>query len=311
MLAAVPVEVRPFAICVDQLELGEELRHAPNPGNARVVISLSATRELRVRAAWPDGQSIERKVPATPAECTAVRRVVLALVRAWVATPPAPKPKPVEPIKPVETPKPTSPIEVEGPRPRPPPTPPIPEPEPEPKPEPREEAVVEPPPPPPDIHWRFGAGALGGGMAGTTSAVAAVGSFFVELTHDRRLGVGLEGGLESSRASPTAYATQRWLTLYARGAVGLSDRVTMAATLGARAWFVETGAPLLPARTLIGGGAALTVGPEVALGPVQLLVRAAFAVRFPEERILIAGNTAVFLRWWQVGLVAGLAWHFP
>jgi hypothetical protein len=330
LLVIGPVEVRPFALCVDGLELNEELRNTPNPGSGRVVVSLSAPGELRVRATWPDGQSLERKVPAQPSECAAVRRIVLALIRAWLASPPAPVPRPPEPLPPpprpverrverppVETPvipPPPPPVRVEPPAPVVPPEP-APEPptEPEPPPDVLHEtvALTEPLPPAPETHWQLGVGALGGLMAGPTPTPAGAGAFFVELTRNRRLGLGLEAGLESSRSGTAAFASQRWLTLYARGEVPVHDRVRFAATLGVRGWAVEVGAPALPARTLFGGGGALTVGPEVTVGPVVLLVRGTFAVRLPEERISIAGNSALFLKWWQVGALAGLAWRFP
>ena len=161
---------------------------------------------------------------------------------------------------------------------------------------------------------------MGGATAGTTPELVAAGSFFVELDKGREgFGVGLEGGLESARSvrrnQGSLWAAQRWLTLYARFGVPLSPRVAFVATLGVRGWQLEAGSFEVPSprsvTNLVGGGAALTLGTEIELGPLVVLLRAIGAARFPEERITLNGNPELLLMWWQVGALAGLGWHFP
>lgn len=360
LLVTAAVQVEAGAPCVERSELAAALNDA---GAVQVSVSIAAPGVLRVKATWPGGQSIERKVPAGEGECPAVRRVVITLVKAWLAAPPAAPPRPPGKVEgvPRERP-PITPSEVAGP--------------------PRNDhsspgdrstegrrstplevsavdggASIDGPSTPLDVsgkrspnaltpidgapatplevssldggaqtdggpatsvgvdggpsRWHFAAAALAGTTAGTTPEAVAAGSFLVEVVRDRTLGAGVEGGLESSRSSGTAWASQRWLTLFLKGAVPLNDRVTLAATLGVRGWLAEVGAAQVPSQNLFAAGAALTLGAEVELGPVVLHLRAVGAARFPEDRVKIAGQTALFLKWWQVGALAGLGWHFP
>lgn len=171
----------------------------------------------------------------------------------------------------------------------------------------------------PATGWKIGLGALGGSTAGTTPEAVAAGSFFVEAGKGR-LGFGLEGGLESARRASMAgrgqaWAMQRWLTLYGKLSIPVGSRVALGATLGVRGWQIEAGATgftTTSSTSRFDVGAALTVGAEIELGPVVLLVRGLGAGRILEDRVTIDGiGTVLFLKRWQVGALIGLGWHFP
>ncbi len=171
----------------------------------------------------------------------------------------------------------------------------------------------------PAAGWRIGLGALGGTTAVTTPELVAAGSFFLEAGKGR-LGFGLEGGLESARTASIAgrghaWAMQRWLTLYGKLAVPVSSRVALAATLGIRGWQIEAGAngfTTTSSASRFDVGAALTVGAEVALGSLVLLIRGLGAGRILEDRVTVEGvGTVLFLKRWQVGALIGLGWNFP
>ena len=108
---------------------------------------------------------------------------------------------------------------------------------------------------------------------------------------------------------------QRWLTLYGKAGIPIGSRITLAATLGLRGWQIEAGATGFTTtrseiRFDIGG--ALTLGAEVELGPIVLLIRGMGAVRFNEQRLTVEPlGTALFLKRWQFGGLIGLGWHFP
>ena len=403
----VPVQVRPGAICVEQAELTQSLKDLPNARGGSVVVAASVPRGLLVRTVWADGQSIERKIPADVRECPAVKRVVVTLIKAWIAAPPqaigaAPRadevaagarrqtpdrtepmasataaappdpgpvaalraksagpplgapqsgapsveiplaaesrfgseaagsPRPTAPADPLPVaPSPTAPSATAasaapeaGASPPAEPTAAPQQPAPAPAAEPAQEVAEAGVPEEPGAGWRLGVGALGGTTAGTTPEAAAAASFFAELDKGRAgLGVGVEGGLESARsvrsetAPGTLWAAQRWLTLYLKFGVPVGTRVTLSASLGIRGWQIEAGSAQVPnprsTTALLGAGAALTVGAELQLGPIVLLVRGVGSARFPEERVTLNGNPTLLLKWWQVGALAGIGWHFP
>lgn len=307
--------MRPDAACVTAADLKAALQDAANPREGRVVVARSGDGVM-VRAVWPDGQSLERRVPVDVSECAAVRRVALALVRTWLASPPAPRPVVTPPIPVLKRPtRATAEVEERAVEPAlvaPPVVEAVPEPvAPEEAPPVLREAVAgaQPAPPPPD--WRVGVGVLAGVTAGTTPEGVFAGTAYVEAMRKQTLGVGLDGGLEMSRATGGAWASARWATLYGKLRLGLTDHLAFIATLGARLWVTEVGAPSLRAQQLVAGGAALTAGVDLDVGPVTLLVRGLGSGRFPEDRVSIAGTKVLFLKWWQVGAMLGLGWHFP
>lgn len=83
------VEVAPGTPCVDG-RAAERLA-AQVPGGVSVALTLARPQVVLVVLSSPGRPSLRREVPASEAECEAVERVVLALVRSWSAMSPRTK----------------------------------------------------------------------------------------------------------------------------------------------------------------------------------------------------------------------------
>lgn len=321
------------------------------PGALEVSVAGSAD-QVRVRGVVrASGATFERAVPATAEDCDAVERVVAALVRAWAeaaplaapqsppppvaAAPPAPTspPHPAHPARPAARPALQA---APAPDPAAPTVPEIDASFPLPRASARERAAGSASELPADVERRLaaarangqGAGASGlvgrlslraGIAGGPTPSAAPLGSASFHFG-SRVFGVELEGGfagaVSQSFEGGSIWAAMQWLTLSARLDLPIYTRMRFEALLGLRGTRIAAGSTGFDQASqveLYALGAYAAAGLDVRLvGPLSLVFRGVFTLRFPEERLVVDGLAdALTLRVWQLGAEAGLAVWFP
>lgn len=348
--ATVSVDIAPGAQCVTPASLTARLSKLgvalARPGDLEVTI-VQRGEEVQVTGLRrAGGEPFARAVPATSQDCDAVERVISALVRAWAEATPLAAPAP----PPAPTPPPPRPRPRPAPVPAPPPPPPEPAvrllpyvPEinlphaggpvrerpltggsgPVDLPEDLERKIAQtragapPAPAPSALVARL---ALRAGVAGgPTPSAAPLGSASFHVGN-RWFGAELEGGFAGAVRQPfeggAVWAAMQWLTLSARLDVPVFDRMRFEALLGLRGTRIAVGAEgfaLSKETELYALGAYAAAGLDVRLiGPLSLVFRGVFTLRFPEEHLVIDGvGEALTLRVWQAGAEAGLAVWFP
>lgn len=350
--AAVSVDIAPGATCVTPESLTARLSKLgvslARPGDLEVTIAPRGEEVLVTGVRRAGGEPFARAVPATKEDCDAVERVISALVRAWAEATPlaAPPPPPPAPTPAPPPPRPRRP----APAPAPPPPPPepavrllpfVPEinlphsggplrerprtagsgPVDLPGDLERKVAQTRPglaaPPAPASLVGRL---SLRAGVAGgPTPSAAPLGSASFHVGN-RWFGAELEGGFAGAVRhgfeGGAVWAAMQWLTLSARLDIPVYDRMRFEALLGLRGTRIAVGAegfPLNKEAELYALGAYAAAGLDVRLiGPLSLVFRAVFTLRFPEERLVIDGvGEALTLRVWQAGAEGGVAVWFP
>jgi hypothetical protein len=127
---------------------------------------------------------------------------------------------------------------------------------------------------------------------------------------------GFSGQVGQSFEGGSVWASMQWITLSARLDLPVFERVRFEALLGLRGTRIAAAAPgITPSSEveLYALGPYAAAGLDVRLiGPLSLVFRGVFALRFPEEHLVIDGVGEVLtLRLWQAGAEGGLAVWFP
>jgi hypothetical protein len=295
------------------------------------------------------GATFLRAVPATAEDCDAVERVIAALVRAWneatPAQPPEPAPAPTPAPIPRRVPRPAPPPAQPEPPPAPEPPvrmlPEIPEmniPHPGGPPRARpftggsgpvdlpgdlERKVQETRPntnasaAPPGLVARLAIRAgVAGGPAPTATPLGSASFHVGNPWFGAELEGGFAGAVQQSFGDGTVRASMQWLTLSARVDVPVFARMRFEGLVGLRGTRIGVtaeGYDVVHNTELYALGAYAAAGLDIRLiGPLSLVFRGVFTLRFPEDHLVIDGvGEALTLRVWQVGAEGGLGIWFP
>jgi hypothetical protein len=347
--AAVQVDIAPGTPCVGPDTLAGRLTKLgvplARPGDLEVTVVRRGEEVFISGYHAATSATFERAVPATAEDCDAVERVVAALVRSWSDATPLSAPRPPPPTAPAPAP-------VPRPKPAPAPPPPPPEPAvrllpyvpqinlphggaparerpftggsgPTDLPAELERKVAQTRPSTPgpastaSLVARL---ALRAGVAGgPTPSAAPLGSASFHVGNEW-FGAELEGGFAGAVREPfeggSVWASMQWLTLSARVDLPVYQRLRFEGLLGLRGTRIAVGSDgfaVNQQRELYALGLYAAAGLDIRLiGPLSLVFRGVFTLRFPEDRLVIEGvGEALTLRVWQVGAEGGLAVWFP
>jgi hypothetical protein len=172
--------------------------------------------------------------------------------------------------------------------------------------------------PPPSPRWTFGAGLFGGIASGATSQVLPTGAFTLDATRGR-FGAALDVGLSretTAERSPGAVASSwQWLSISARLAIPLLERLLLEVQLGVRGYRVTARASgfevVSPEQVLLSVGAVGSVGVSFrVVGPLGVSLRLVGNTRRPEAFLVEGLGSVLETGAFEGGALAGLVARF-